>query len=159
MTMSILQVDRNIRTQIQVPWGPPGSLSTRSLSFSQHLGPSKSSASLYCSVCNSYQSKVKSIKVAEKNTQVNWKYILGIGLKKKIWFNDDFDSNDIVLSHKWQLLERPVRFAILLICVLLQICAGLNGQWLSATELKLWRILILQQSEATLEGNSCLNSV
>lgn len=52
-----------------------------------------------------------------------------------------------------QLLEKPVGFAILLIYVLLQICAGLNGQSLSATELKLWRIVMLQQSEATLEGN------
>ena len=66
-----------------------------------------------------------------------------------------------MFSHNCQLLERPVGFAILLIYALLQMCTGLNGQWLSATELKLWRIVMLQQSEATLEGNSplnCLNS-
>lgn len=157
MTTSTLQVNSNIRTQIQVPWGPPGSLSTRSLSFSQLLGPSKSSTSLYCRVCNSYQSKV--IKAEEETIQVNWKCALDIGLKKNIWFNDDFDSNDIVLSHKCQLLERPVGFAILLVYVLLQISAGLNGKWLSATELKLWRIFMPQQSEATVEGNSSLKSV
>lgn len=50
-------------------------------------------------------------------------------------------------------------FAILLVYVLLQISAGLNGKWLSATELKLWRIFMLQQGEATVEGNSSLKSV
>jgi len=96
---AIPQVDSNIRTQIQVLWGPPALLSTRCLLFSQHLGPSKSSTSLYCSVCNSYQSEVKSIKAAEETIQVNWKCTLDIGVKNKIWFNDDFDSSDIVLSH------------------------------------------------------------
>lgn len=57
---------------------------------------------------------------------MHFKCILGAGLKKEFCFNDNFDSNNIVFSHKYRLLEIPVGFAIF--NSFITIHAGLNGQ-------------------------------
>lgn len=57
---------------------------------------------------------------------MHFKCILGAGLKKEFCFNDNFDSNNIVFSHKYRLLEISVGFAIF--NSFITIHAGLNGQ-------------------------------
>lgn len=87
MTMSILQVDSNIRTKIQVLGGLPGSKSTSSLSHFSNIFDLVRSPIAYIVVSATLTSQKSDIS-AEGTIQVNWKCTLDIGLKKKVLLYD-----------------------------------------------------------------------